>query len=542
VDPVRLEILWERLRLVTEEAAWAIKTTSFSSVVTEAFDFGCLLFDIEGRMIAQNSDIAGKIGCWHTIIPEIQRLFGDDIAPGDVFLTNDPWTSEGHLYDCSVVKPVFYNDRLIAFADCTAHVSDIGGSVSNAGRDVYEEGLFIPVVRAVQAGREDAQVFRWLAANFRRPEQSLGDIRGLIAGVTTCDARLVQFMAANDLADLNDLSEQILTRTESALRSAISERIPEGDYFYSITSDGYSEPVTIAATIRREGDGLVVDFTGTSPEQPMGINSVFNVTYAWVTYAVKAALSPSLPNNHGSFAPIEVRAPEGTIVNPTRGAPVRMKASTSHLVSSVVLGALCKTGRLPAIAEAGSPVWLLRFSGITSAGVKFADTMMINGGVGAIDGKDGLAAVAFPSNAAGTPIEVIEESLPIRVLRRALIPDSGGDGKYRGGLGQEFTFEVLPQQLLRILIQAERINHAPRGVDGGHDGSTGKVLIDGREVSAKSQFVLEAGSVVQLLLPGGGGLGDPSERPTELAEADYWNAFPEEVVAGPTGGAASASV
>jgi N-methylhydantoinase B len=529
MDPVRLEILWERLRLVVEEAAWAIKTTSFSSVVTEAFDFGCLLFDVHARMIAQNSDIAGKIGCWHTIVPEIRRLYGDDIAPGDIFLTNDPWISEGHLYDCSVVKPVFYNGQLVAFADCTAHVSDIGGSVSNAGRDVQEEGLFIPLVRVVAAGKEDQQVIRWLSANFRRPEQSLGDIRGLIAGVKTCDARLIDFMESNGLTDLEALSEEILTRTESALRSAIREQIPEGDYSYSITSDGYSEPVTIAVTIRRDGDGLVVDFSGTSAEQPMGINSVLNVTYAWVTYAVKAALSPALPNNHGSFAPIDIRAPEGTIVNPRRGAPVRMKASTSHLVSSVVLGALSKTGQLPPIAESGSPVWLLRFSGITSAGVQIADTMMLNGGVGAIQGQDGLAAVAFPSNAAGTPVEVIEESLPIRVLRRALIPGSGGDGEFRGGLGQEFSFEVLPQQLLRILIQAERIRHAPRGVGGGSDGSTGKVLIDGREVPAKSQFTLEAGSIVQLFLPGGGGVGDPSARSAELAADDYWNSFPQEV-------------
>jgi N-methylhydantoinase B/oxoprolinase/acetone carboxylase alpha subunit len=250
-----------------------------------------------------------------------------------------------------------------------------------------------------------------------------------------------------------------------------------------------------------------------------------------VTYAIKAALSPSLPNNHGSFAPIDIRAPEGTIVNPRRGAPVRMKASTSHLVSSVVLGALSAAGDFRAIAESGSPVWLLRFSGISSSGVKIADTMMLNGGVGAMDGMDGLSAVAFPSNAAGTPIEVIEESLPIRVIRRALIPDSGGDGTFRGGLGQEFSFEVLPQQLLRILIQAERINHAPRGVDGGQDGSTGRVLIDGKEVSAKSQFTLQAGSIVQLFLPGGGGVGAPAARPADLAADDYWNTFPDEVAA-----------
>lgn len=472
MDPVQLQILWQRLQIVMEEAAWAIKTTSLSSVVTEAFDFAALLYDPEGRLVVQNSDIAGKLGCRHTIVQAIYDESSGDMAPGDVFITNDPWIAEGHLYDVSVVRPIFYEDQIVAFSDCMAHVSDTGGSLNNTSRDVYEEGLFIPVQRICRGDVVDRHVSRFLAANFRNPQQSLGDIYGLIAGTKACETKVRHFLESNDLHDLSALSDEIIRRTEEAIRSEIRQRIPEGERFeYELVVDGFDQPNRVVVAIERAGDDLLIDFSGSAPESRIGINSTGNVTFAWTAYAVKSALCPWLPNNEGTFAPIDLRMDEGSVINPRHGAPVRMKAATSHIITSAILGALGRSGAIPAMAESGSPVRLLRFSGVQCDGSKISETLMLNGGMGGRDGLPGILAIAFPSNAANAPIEILEDRLPILVEERSIAWDSGGDGKAPGGSGQVFAFRVLPHEYLKVLVQSERIVHPAHGARGGETGT-----------------------------------------------------------------------
>jgi N-methylhydantoinase B len=505
------EIAWKRLSLVVEEAAWAIKATSFSPLVTEGNDFSCLLYDSAGRLITQNSQIAAKIGSWHSTVQAIIQIYGDDIHDGDAFLTNDPWIGDGHLYDCSVLRPIFYEGQLVAFADCTAHISDIGGTQSNQCRELQEEGLVLPPVRIVTSRGEQADMFRLLEANVRRPRQSLGDIRGLIAGTQSCEDGLKKFIERNagDADAFMSIVDELIERTEQAVRAAIAERLPAGRFEYEITVDGYQQPITVRAAIQRdELANVTVDFSGSSDQQPIGVNSPMTVTYPWAAFAIKAALCADVPNNAGFFAAIKVTAPEGSIVNPRHGAPVRMRAVASHIIASVVLGALCESGAVEGIAEAGAPVWLLRFSGVRTSGEPIAETLIFNGGTGARATSDGLSAVSFPSNSANLPVEMIERSLPVRVLTRQLVPGSGGRGMHVGGRGQRFAFRVLAQQRLSVLVQAARREIPAKGMAGGGSGAVGHVLINGSDADRRGEFDLEEGTTMELVLPGGGGFGE----------------------------------
>lgn len=520
-DPVRLEILWQRLLTIIEEASWAIIRTSFSTAVRESKDFGCLLYDRRGRMLGQNVTTAAKIGVWHTVLPKVFELYPiTQMKPGDVFITNDPWLTEGHLYDTTVIAPVFHRGHVIGFAECIAHLSDIGGSMRSDAHDLYEEGLQIPIVRIRESGEEVAEIVRFIATNVRTPEPCLGDIRAMIVCLGVMARKLVAFIDENDLPDIDGVAEAIIERTAAAMRAGIQEAIHPGTYTYEITTDGYRKETTLKASVAVSSSGVTVDYSGSSPQSPFGINCCWNYVYGWTTFALKAIACPDGPVNAGTFEVINVIAPEGSVLNPTRGAPVRMRAATGQLIPQLIYGALATASERAIVAEGASPLWIQRMFATDASGTRVAEMTMCSGGTGARPGADGRDAHSSPANAGNTPIEVLERVLPVQFAARGIIPDTGGRGTYRGGNGQRVAFRIHPGATVRVLFQHERIRHPARGVAGGRPGATGRTIVNGREVDGISEFTLVGGDEVVLELPGGGGFGSPEKRDPQLEARD----------------------
>jgi N-methylhydantoinase B len=522
VAPGSLEVIWQRLLAILEEASWTIVRTSLSPTVRESYDFGCLVYDTCGRLVAQNTTVAAKIGVYHTVLEKLLRFYPlDTLRPGDVFISNDPWLTEGHLYDVSVIKPVFRHGHVVAFVECIAHMADIGGALSTVNTDLFSEGLQIPICRLVAAGEECADIFRLIAENVRVPDVVLADIRSLLSCLFVIDEKVGALLGEYSLANFADIFEEILRRTERALRRGIRDSFVPGTYRAEVVADSDREEgnrIVVRATVA--DDSVVLDFEGTSAQAKAGINSCFNYTYAWSVFATRIMTGIDIPNNAGCFAPVVVAAPAGSVINPTRPAPVRNRAATAHFVPQVICAALAQATTRRAIAESGSPLWVHRVSGHDAAGKPIAGMMTFNGGMGARTGSDGPDATSFPTNARNTPVELLEMTLPIRFDEKVLIAESAGRGQWRGGCGQRVAFEVLPGATLKILYMHERTRHAAHGVRGGEPGKTGRATLNGSLLPPHGEMELRGGDRVALETPGGGGLGPTETRAPNATAAD----------------------
>lgn len=520
-DAVRLEILWQRLLTIVEEAAWGVIRTSFSVAVREGRDFGCGIYDANGRMLAMNMTEASKSIVYHTVIAELLELYPPStINPGDVFITNDPWLGEGHLYDTTVAAPIFHCGRLVGFAEASAHLSDIGGSVRSDAHEIYEEGLQIPLVRFRSAGTEESDLIRFIETNVRTPAASIGDVRALVVSLDIIAESVEKFLSASDLPDLADLADAIVSRTAEAMRAGIRDVLDDGRYTYEIRSDGYKQETVLKVTAIVEDDRLVLDFSGSSAASEYGVNCTLNYVYRWATFAVKALVCPDGHVNEGTFEPVEVSAPDGSLLKPRRPAPVRMRAATGQLVPPLVFGALAQASKRPVATEGSAPLWIQRIIATTATGRRVAEMLMTNGGTGARATADGKDTLAMPSNSANTPVEILESVFPITVVARELRPDSGGAGEFRGGNGQRVVFRVGEGASVRALFQHERHHHPARGMNGGSDGAVGRTLVNGTEVPAITDVDLHSGDEVVLELPGGGGWGSPRDRARARIELD----------------------
>jgi len=511
-DPIDLEILWNRLVLVVDEAAYSIIRTSMSKVVTEGRDFGALLLDPQGRLLAADVSVASKTGTISIAVKELLKHFpAESFRPGDVVATNNPWWIMGHLNDIAIVAPLFHRGRLVAFAECMAHMADIGGSLSGAPREVFEEGLIIPPLKVLDRGRENATFFSMLEANVRVPRQVAGDVRALVAGCAVMGRKLSEFLDRHALADLGDLGATIRARSERTMRRALAETIPDGVYNGETSVDGFDQPLHIRARVEARGGKVAIDFAGSSPQSALGINSTWVYTNVWATYTMKCLAAPALPNNEGTFAPIAVKAPEGSFLNPRFPAPVKMKPSTGHYIPIAILNALADAvpGRM--LAESGNK-FLVYLAGRDARGHPFSDLMFVMGGMGARAGSDGLHCMSFPANSSNMPVEVLEQSLPVRVRRRALRPDTGGAGKYRGGCGQVYELESVSDQPITLRAEHGKLGTAPRGLRGGLPGAAGGLFLNGKPAPDKLPLSLERGDVLRLEVPGAGGMYVPGER------------------------------
>lgn len=521
-DPIFLEVFWTRVRSVVNEAAKLIVRTSFSTLSTEANDFAVVVTDSAGRALAENSgSIPSFIGTLpRTVRTAIERFDARAMRPGDVFITNNPWIGTGHLNDVTLVKPLFHRGRLVGFAATAAHVPDIGGKIRSVdARELFEEGFHIPLMRLLTEGRADETLLSLIRTNVRTPEQTVGDIWSQVGAVELIGGRLAGILDEYGLPGIDDLAEALFRRSEAAMRRAIRD-LPAGEFRYEMQTDGFDERFRYAVTVRVAGETIECDFTGTSPQQPRGINCVLAYTSAMTAYAIKCLLLPDLPNNHGLFLPIQVTAPEGSLLNPRMPAPVGGRACTGHYVPTVIFGALCRILPDKVMAGVGSPLWIANLSGTRDDGRPFATVLFYNGGMGATAAKDGASVMSWPSNISATPIEVAERESPLLFRSKALRPGSGGAGARRGGLGEEVRFVSTHSQPLSVVFLTERLKVAAPGLAGGGDGALGEVLINGVAVDSRVPHVLAPGDEVTLRTPGGGGYGVAADREPALVVGD----------------------
>ncbi len=437
-------VLWRRLNALMDETAQTFVRTSFSSVVRDNWDLAVSLMDSHGRMFAQSSrSVPSFIGTMpRTLAEMLKRYPAESLRPGDVLISNDGYIGTGHLNDITMVRPIHRKGRLIAFVGSVFHSVDIGGAPSIDARDSYAEGLTIPVSLIVRAGVENADVIAFLEENLRSPEETLGDIRAQFAAYGLCIGRLLKMLDGEGIDDLDGFVGEILDRSEASMKRAIAA-IPDGSYGDSLLVDGFEEPLRIQCEVRVKGEALTVDFAGTSPQIDKPINSVLNFTTAYSAYAIKCALDPAVPNNDGCFRPVTITAPEGSLLNPRRPAPIWARHLSGHYLPAVIFSALAPQLPNRVIADCGSPIWNVYFAGKLRNGRRFVKMYFMNGGHGARpDGEDGPACLSFPSNIATVPIEQFENSVPLLITEKALMPDSGGAGRYRGGLAQRVSFRV----------------------------------------------------------------------------------------------------
>ena len=523
MDQLTLDVLWNRLIATVNEQAAALMRSSFTSIVRESGDLSAGVFDRRGRMIAQAvTGTPGHINSMATgMIHFLERFPVDTLRPGDVLVTNDPWKTASQLNDITIATPVFRGGRVVALFANTCHALDIGGrGLSADSRSVFEEGLFLPVTKLHDAGRPVEPLYELIAANVRTPEEVLGDLHSQVVGNEVGARQLLRFLDEFDLADIEALADEIVGRSERAMRARIAA-LRDGEYRAALTIDGFERPIEIRALVRVHGDELTVDFAGSSGPVPLGINVALNYTRAYTTYGIKCVISPDVPNNEGSFRPVHVTAPPGSILNARFPAAVAGRHLVGHFLPSAVMSALAQALPERVMAPGFDGLWDTQITGTErGTGRHFSFTWFSAGGTGALRGQDGLSATAYPSGVAGVAVEVIETLAPIVLRRRALRPDSGGPGTFRGGLGQVMEVEVLTDEPYLFSGLYERIGHPAPGLAGGHPGAPGRVTTSNAvALPPKLSRLVPADTVVTLELPGGGGYGPPAARdPARVAE------------------------
>jgi N-methylhydantoinase B len=526
-DSVALEIIWSQLIAIVDEMAAALARTAFSILVREGNDLSCVILDVQGRGLVQSTR---SIPSFANVVPlALQHMLTvvprNELVPGDVLVTNDPWVGAGHLPDLVMAKPIYRERELVGFIGTVAHLPDIGGGqLSGGAREVFEEGLLIPTVKLLRGGVSNEDVMTIIRTNVRVPDLVTGDISAQLAVCDLGDSRVLELMDDWQLRDLAGVTDAICARGERAVREAISA-VPSGVYASELTSDALGELVHIVTKLEVDGDRIHVDYTGSSPQSARGINSVLNYTYAYTAYALKCVLCPELPNNDGLMRPFSVAAPAGSILNPNRPAAVGGRALTGHLLPDAVMTALEQVIPEKVNAPSGAPPWLTILSG-RSDGRGFTESYALGIGTGARAGRDGLSCVTFPSNASSAPIEMLERACPIRFERKELRCDSGGAGRHRGGLGQKVSFEIVGSETIYVSCLAARLRTAPEGIGGGAPGTAGAFLVNGSLLDdPEAVHELSPGDVVTMIVPGGGGYGAPEDRARAAVDRDVRDGY-----------------
>ncbi|MEO0358446.1 MAG: hydantoinase B/oxoprolinase family protein, partial [Pseudomonadota bacterium] len=522
--------MWNRLISVVEEQAQALVRTAFSTSVREAGDLSAGVYDVDGNMLAQAvTGTPGHVNAMADAVAHfIRRIGPDNICDGDVYITNDPWEGTGHLHDITMVTPSFHKSQHVGFFACTAHIVDIGGRGFGAdAASVYEEGLYIPIMKFADKGKVDETLTRIIRGNVREPDQLIGDIYALATCNEIGHRRLIDMMQEFDLSDLNGIAEFILDNSRRATIERIAA-LPRQSATGEMTMDGFDRPITLKVKVSVEGDRIVSDFAGSSGLDKKGINCPLVYAKAYACYALKVAIAPEIPNNAASLAPFEIEAPENSIVNALHPAPVALRHIVGHFVPDAVYDAFDKI--VPGLVPAEGAGCLCNFQvslrprtdASAPADAKRSEVLTFNsGGSGARPEHDGLNATAFPSGVMTMPIEATEHAGPVIIWRKELRPDSGGAGKTRGGLGQ--YMEVGAQKGHEFDIQAmfDRVDHPARGRRGGAAGAPTTIAQDdGSSMNGKGKQFVPHGRRVVMAFPGGAGYGDPAERPHDLVKRD----------------------
>ncbi len=534
VAALGMQIMWNRLVAVVEEQAQALVRTAFSTSVREAGDLSAGVFDTHGRMLAQA--VTGTPGHVNAMANSVGHFLARfplaEMAPGDVLITNDPWLGTGHLHDFTVVTPTFHKGRAVALFASTVHVVDIGGrGFGPDARQVFEEGLYVPIMHLARAGEMNRDLLEIVRANVREPIQVEGDLFSLAACNDTGGCRLVDMMDEFALEGLDDLAAHILEHSERATLAEIA-KWPTGTYRNTMTIDGYDRDVELVAALTISDSGIHVDFEGTSAMSAYGINVVMAYCEAYASFGVKCIVAPAIPNNAGSLKPITVSAPEGSILNAPKPAAVAIRHVIGQMLPDVVIGCLQQAAPGGVLAEGASALWAVQLRGGHGAtgedggasSPRFDVLSFHSGGAGARPSKDGLSATAFPSGVRSVPVEVTESIAPVIVWRKEYRTDSGGPGRTRGGVGQVMEIGGRDGIPFSVLAMFDRVRNPARGRDGGMGGAAGRVsLASGKTLKGKGQQAIPEGDRLVLEMPGGGGLGDAREREPALVAEEVSN-------------------
>ncbi|MFE0758073.1 hydantoinase B/oxoprolinase family protein [Inquilinus sp. NPDC058860] len=530
-DPIALEIMWSRLVTVVEEMWLTVCRTAFSLVISEAQDFACELLDPEGETLAHSPR---AMPVFNLTLPRAVKALlaeypAETLRPGDVLVTNDPWLCAGHLFDIAVVTPVFHDGRLVGLMGTVGHVSDIGGTKDSLrAREIYEEGFQIPPMKLVEEGRPNATLFRLLAENVRNPGQVTGDIHSFVAANAIGADRLVAFMREYGMQDLRALAAVVQGRSEKAMREAIAA-LPDGVYRSEIENNPLGERLRYPLALTIDGDRITLDFAGAPAQLPQGgLNCTMNYTAAHATYPLKCMLTPNVRGNAGCYRPFEVKAPEGSILNATRPMAVNLRTRTGWYIAPNIFRALAEAAPDKVQAFTGLPVAATIY-GRDGAGATYSDMLFMGGGQGASSHGDGKSGLLWPTSAANTSVELFETRVPVLVLEKTYVQDSGGPGRHRGGLGQRVSLRKLADDGLAtfVAVYPEGVKSSNPGLFGGAPGGAARGVVR----DAQGQVLRDCGTgelvqlskpgeIVEIVLAGGAGYGDPAERPRAVLDRD----------------------
>lgn len=521
----------DRLHSLLAEQQAALVNTAFSPVVRESLDLACGVFTSTGEMVGQSTGgTPGHINAMATGMRHIvARYPASGLADGDVLITNDPWMTAGQINDITIATPVFSGGAPVAwFASC-CHSPDIGGRIlSAAATEVFEEGLRLPILKLRTAAGPDRTLEALIRANVRTPDETMGDIYAQVAANQVGGRGLLRMLDEFGLAGIDQVAGEIMSRSENALR-AVLRGLPDGVYRAEMTSDGFGgAPIELRVAVTIDGDAIGVDYAGSSPQSRHGVNVVLNYTTAYTSFAVKAALAPDVPHNAGSFRPVTVTAPRGSVLNCVDPAPVASRHLVGHFLPSLLFQALrgAVPGGLP--ATSADALWMTVWRGADLGEPRpFTLTVFGAGGTGARPDADGLNTTGFPTGVRAAPTEVLETLTPLVQRRRELRPDSGGPGRHRGGLGQEVEVGRRGGHGWTVNANIDRVDHPATGALGGGAGATGELVEpgSGRALPRKRLVPLAEGERVRLRFPGGGGYGDPLTRPAESVLADVVDGY-----------------
>lgn len=534
LDPISFAVVKNALDALIDEVAYTVVRTARSEIVKDVMDYSAALCDAEGRMVVQAKTIALHLGAVPEAMQEVLARYDNDLRPGDAVVLNDPYQGGMHLPDIFMFYPIFVEGRRVGFSVVICHHTDVGGRVpgSNASdsTEIYQEGLRIPVLKLYEQGEPNHTLMRIIERNVRVPDRVLGDLRAQYAACQVGAQHLAKLYERQGAAQMDRYMREMIDYAERMTRARIREW-PDGRYSFKdyIDDDGLSdEPIPINVTLDVEDDHVTVDFSGSSPQVKAAINSTLSYTKSCAYLSVRCALEGDVPNNEGVFRCVTVKVPEGSVLNPRLPAAVAARALTGYRVVDAVFGALAQVvpDRIPAAGEGGNTVVCL--SGQRGDESPFIIVDMICGAWGGRPDKDGIEAVTNPSqNLSNTPVEVLELQHPVRIEEYALVPDSCGPGRYRGGLGIARSFRVLADEAL-LQLRSDRMRFAPYGLAGGGPAEPTQNTLrhaDGRVEPLRSKVtrVLRKGDLVRHVQAGGGGHGDPLKRDGEKVRDDLWN-------------------
>lgn len=532
LDPVTFEVIKNALSAIADEMALVIMRSAYSAVVRDSMDYSTALCDRDGLVIAQGLTLAVQLGSFPDCMRLLLRDHGADAKPGDVFIFNDPYGSGGqHLPDIYIVKPLFFSDRLEGFACTMAHHCDVGGiapgSTAMHATDVLQEGLCLPTLKLYEAGRPNNALFRILEKNTRQPVQLLGDIRAQMSACAAGERGYGDLLTRYGVEGVRPYFQEMQAQAERVMRAAIAD-IPDGTYSFSDFIDGIGnrpQPIEIRATITVAGDEIAIDMTGSSPQVPAAINCPVAMVHSAAYCAIRCLSRTEIPNCQGYMAPVRIIAPEGTIVNPRFPAACAARGVIGYRVFDAIMGALAQAvpERVIAAGEGGPTLFSI---GGEHQGRHFVLTEVMVGCWGARATMDGVEGISNPAaNLSNQPVELIEAELPLEVVRYGLVPDSGGPGRFRGGLAFVREFRSLAERAA-CTVRADRRAHRPYGIAGGRPGAPStNLLTSGKQTRVLPTMPMEAipllpGDVFRHVSAGGGGFGDPRDRDPALVLAD----------------------